>query len=53
MIKTLSLQRFAVNKFNDEHVPTIRKYEYFPNLVYDCSIVEVKAIKLFGRAFGN
>ena len=45
LTKTLKLQRFAVNKFSGEHQPTIRKYEYFPNLVYDCSIVEVKAIK--------
>ena len=35
-----------MNKFSGEHVPTIRKYEYFPNLVYDCSIVECRVVDL-------
>merc|ERR1719225_723322 len=44
--KSSIIKRFAVNQFSGQHVPTIRKQEYFPSLVYDCSIVECRVLDL-------
>ena len=35
-------QRFMSNVFDPHHVPTVARSDYYPSLVYDCSIVEVK-----------
>lgn len=32
------------NVFDPQHVPTVSRSDYFPSLVYDCSIVEVTDI---------
>ena len=44
-IKKCWLQRFVSNVFESNHIPTVSRSDYFPSLVYDCSIVEVKSFK--------
>ena len=44
-IKTVwYVQRFVTNVYEPRHVPTVARCEYFPSLVYDCSIVEVRPL---------
>ena len=38
------MQRFVTNVYEPRHVPTVARCEYFPSLVYDCSIVEVRPL---------
>ena len=40
-LRLITFQRFVSNNFSCEHVPTVRRCDYYPSLVYDCSIVEV------------
>ena len=36
-----NFQRFMSNTFDSQHTPTVTKCDFYPSLVYECSIVEV------------
>ena len=40
-------QRFVSNNYETEHIPTKTRCDYYPSLVYDCSIIEVNKIFSF------
>ena len=39
------------NVFNPQHVPTVSRSDFFPSLVYDCSIVEVREGQLANQDY--
>ena len=45
--KKLTFQRFMSNTFDSQHTPTVTKCDFYPSLVYECSIVEVIMVKMF------
>ena len=45
--KKLTFQRFMSNTFDSQHAPTVTKCDFYPSLVYECSIVEVIMVKMF------
>lgn len=44
--KTALIRRFMSNVFDPQHVPTVTRSDYFPSLVYDCSIVECRVVDI-------
>ena len=47
--KKLTFQRFMSNTFDSQHTPTVTNCDFYPSLVYECSIVEVIMVKMFYR----
>lgn len=44
--KSAIIKRFVSNSYEIEHIPTKTRCDYYPSLVYDCSIIECRVVDL-------